>query len=228
MTRTLIIHFGIACLLLPAMLANEPPPASAKVMRYAMSVIKRYDTNGDGILQREEWQKMPGTPQAMDLDGDQQITLDELIFSFRLYGDGRTIHRTIVRDTSEPYRFDADNLRIFIPAFPRTVAPQITVTETRDSSENSIEEMMEANQQPIDDDVYQRLLEERRIPTARPYHVLPERLQGVPAWFVMLDRDGDGQVSLQEFAPTLSPARVELFKQLDKNGNGLIEPDEVR
>ena len=225
--RTLFIHFGIACFLLPVVVAQLPPPP-AKVTRYAIAMVQRYDTNGDGILQREEWEKMPGNPRAIDRDGDQQITRDELVWYFTYYGQGRTIHRTVLVDLTEPYRFDPANLQLFRPVWQRTDTPQTPSIETPETTDNAIEELMQTHERPLDDDVYQQLLEERQIPADRPYHVLPENLRGVPAWFIILDKNGDGQISLSEFAPTLAPARVELFKRLDKNGNGFIEPNEVR
>jgi Ca2+-binding EF-hand superfamily protein len=45
----------------------------------------------------------------------------------------------------------------------------------------------------------------------------------VPAWFTLMDRNGDGDVSLREF---LGP--LELFRKLDRNGDGLISPEEAR
>jgi len=208
-------------------MAQTPAPP-AKVLRYAATIIQRYDTNGDGVLQREEWERMSGTPQAIDLDGDGQITLDELIWYFTHFGQGRTIHRIVLPDLAEPYRFDPANMRLFRPVWHRAEAQTTPQAETQDVSDDTIEEFMRMHEQPVDDDVFQRLLEEGQIPAERPFHVLPENLRGVPAWFILLDRNGDGQISLAEFAPTLAPARVALFRQLDRNGNGFIEPDEVR
>ena len=222
----LFIHFGIVCLL-PVAFAQLPAPP-AKVVRYAKTVIQRYDTDGDGILQRAEWEKMPGTPRAIDIDGDQQITLDELALYLTQFGWGRTIHRTIVRDISEPYKFDSENMQWFRPVWQRAEAPQVSMSETQEEQDDAMEEMMKKNEQPVDDDVYEKLLEERQIPANRLYHVPLESLRGVPAWFIIMDKNGDGQISLSEFAPTLAPARVRMFKQLDKNGNGYIEPQEVR
>jgi Ca2+-binding EF-hand superfamily protein len=44
----------------------------------------------------------------------------------------------------------------------------------------------------------------------------------VPAWFTKMDRNGDGEVSLNEFV-----GPIELFRKLDRNGDGLISPDEA-
>ena len=221
-----VFCFIIVWLLPMSFAAEFAPPA--KVLRYATTMIQRYDTNGDGILQQEEWEKMPGTPQAIDLDGDGQITKDELVWYLTHYGQIRTIHRTLFVDLSEPYKFDPKNLRFFTPAVPRTTAPPVALADIPESSDDGVSDIMKANEQPIDEDAYQKLLEERLVPSARPYHVLPEHLKGVPTWFILLDKNGDGQISLAEFAPTLSRSRVILFHQLDKNGNGFIEPDEVR
>ena len=98
------------------------PVAPAKVVRYATAMIQRYDTNSDGVLQREEWEAMPGTPQAIDVDGDGHITLSELIWSFAQYGRGKTIHRSVTMNLSEPYQFDPANLKLLRPVLSQPVA----------------------------------------------------------------------------------------------------------
>ena len=212
----------------PARRDNLAATAPAKVVRYAAAMIQRYDKNGDGVLQREEWETMPGNPQAIDIDGNGEITQSELVWHLAQYGRTRTIHRTVVVNLAEPYKFDPANLRLFSPVLPRTALVTVSNAETQSQEGDMTDDLLKSSEQPIDDDIYQKMLEDRQIPASRPYHVLPEKLKGVPAWFILRDKDGDGQISLKEFAPTLSPAAVNLFKRLDKNGNGFIEPDEAR
>jgi Ca2+-binding EF-hand superfamily protein len=70
------------------------------------------------------------------------------------------------------------------------------------------------------------------IPVVLPAAVVPAALAGtktepsvsqVPTWFLQMDRNGDGDVSLREF---LGP--LELFRRLDRDGDGLISPQEAR
>ena len=50
----------------------------AKVVKYAVGFIKRYDTNNDGVLTQDEWTKMNTDYSAADLDKDGRITPLEL------------------------------------------------------------------------------------------------------------------------------------------------------
>ncbi len=66
----------------------------------------------------------------------------------------------------------------------------------------------------------------RGTPVSRPASAAkvaadPPRQQG-PAWFLKMDRNGDGFVSRREF---LGPEAV--FNQLDADGDGLISPEEA-
>ena len=51
---------------------------------------------------------------------------------------------------------------------------------------------------------------------------------GIPRWFLARDANGDGQLTLREFSPSLSLESTAFFGRLDADGDGLITPDEVR
>ncbi len=62
----------------------------------------------------------------------------------------------------------------------------------------------------------------------RRFYVDPSVLpKGLPSWFRSRDRDGDGQLSLAEFAPNLSESLLKLFAKYDRNGDGFLVPEEL-
>ncbi len=55
-----------------------------------------------------------------------------------------------------------------------------------------------------------------------------ERLpEGLPSWFKDRDADLDGQVAMHEYASSWSESKANEFSRYDRNGDGIITPDEV-
>jgi Ca2+-binding EF-hand superfamily protein len=52
--------------------------APPKYVKYAVGLIKRYDTNGDGVLTKDEWSSMTNDYSSADADQDGRITPTEL------------------------------------------------------------------------------------------------------------------------------------------------------
>lgn len=211
-------------------LGTALPPVPAKVVRYAESVLQRYDANGDGLLQHEEWARLPGAPQAMDVDGDGVLTLEELVRYAAHFGQGRTIHRpqprAMVSLTSAPVQ---ERPKLFQPISPSTRSGAATddqAASTDDVRGGDIVEAMLHTESDLSPEAI--LAAEQQIPAARRYHTPNEELEGVPAWFRLRDFNGDGQISIIEFAPNLSSAALALFGRFDLNGDGVIVPSEAK
>jgi len=57
---------------------SAPPQLDSRMRRYAESLLRQYDKNKNGVLEKDEWSQMRGTWHDADANGDGTITLDEL------------------------------------------------------------------------------------------------------------------------------------------------------
>jgi len=64
-------------------------PAEAKYRRYAEMLLKQFDKNHNGVLDREEWSQMHGDWQSADLNGDGKLTVDEIAAHLMGYSQRR-------------------------------------------------------------------------------------------------------------------------------------------
>jgi Ca2+-binding EF-hand superfamily protein len=62
--------------------AASSQDSEAKIRGYAASIMKQFDTNGDGVLDKSEWSKLPNA-EKYDLNHDGKITLEEIIETLR-------------------------------------------------------------------------------------------------------------------------------------------------
>ena len=77
-------------------------------------------------------------------------------------------------------------------------------------------------------ELFDLLLDEMDESKTREFSAPREDLEGMPLWFLARDLNGDGQLSLNEFAPKLSLKATAFFGQLDADADGLVTPEEVR
>lgn len=67
---------------------SSSPSGSDQVKRFAESLLKQYDKNSDGRLDRDEWAAMPSQHHSADANKDNVITVDELAARLSSYASG--------------------------------------------------------------------------------------------------------------------------------------------
>jgi hypothetical protein len=192
--------------------AGEVVPG--KVRRYALRLLKRYDRNEDGSLQPEEWGRMPPGVQAADANHDQIITLDELVAYMTQYARSRSLRLA-------PVGMGAGKVRP--GGVPQEAGPGQKQARTDEKAAASPEESeaMGPGDNALDPAVLDALERDRK------FHVPAGRLPaGLPNWFTLRDEDGDGQLTLSEFAPKAKASDIEEFRRYDLNGDGVITAEE--
>jgi hypothetical protein len=185
-----------------------PDTIPPKVYRYAEALVRQYDRNRDGVLDAQEWQQMHGNPALADADRDGAITLEEMVLWIVKYGQNRRI-RLAVPPIGLGVDSQADEGEPPNPTVAaKPDAPAGAASSAADDGAPDLAELEESRRQA-------------------KFYVPSKRLPaGLPAWFLLRDEDGDGQLTLGEFAPKPTPADLRNFEQYDLNGDGLITPKE--
>ena len=208
----------------------------------AKSIMRKYDGNEDGYIDRDEAQYNRWThrnPFDDDLNKDDRISRMELTQRYarrrlingntgelvkRAWRTGGEIESSekVREDRSEWWKKGGSSHWLTAAMMGRF-----------DFNRNGRLESNEAIQMGIpigkvDEDGDGEL-------TREELHVLVTELQdaagdvteGLPGWFFELDEDGDGQVAMHEFATEWSLAKREEFQNLDINSDGLLTDTEV-
>lgn len=172
-----------------------------KVSRYANYVIIRHDLNGDGVLQKSEWQNLQGHPELIDTNSDGTIDHDELTRWIAEYGRRK---------------------RIGVPNVPlNSSKPEVPDAVDAKDPQESVEVM---GRDPRSESTESMPSERRRD---LKYFVPAKRLpQGLPEWFFAKDLDGDGQLTIGEYSPASLAAELEEFANFDANGDGVLTAKE--
>ena len=183
-----------------AMSAGPNAPISTKVLRYAMRIIARHDANGDGVLEHSETKTMRGDPARADLNGDGRIPARE--FAQYVANHGRA---------DAEYGFSSRPRSAKEGRYPPSLLRPMT-SDTPAESESgeappATESEPAAGPEPV----------EEIDPAARTFHVR-QSPGGLPSWFAARDANGDGQVSMAEYAPNATHLDVATFARMDATG----------
>lgn len=183
--------------------------AAPKVARYVHTLLERHDRNGDGRLEPAEWQRMQGSPQAIDHNQDGVLVESELLAHVMAYARARMPVRPALSGD------DAFSTEENLP-------PPDDRSEGNASSARSRATTIEgaaANDGAARNEDGSQGATKFVVRPSRATHNLPE-------WFLGRDADGDRQLTLREFGAD-SPGRSREFDRLDRNGDGLLTPQEV-
>jgi hypothetical protein len=208
-----------------------------KFLRHAQRIIKKFDLDGNGVLTANEWTAISANlaMELSDIDRNPKgvITAEELAAYLAEYAK---LHPLQTEDTAWR-RLPQPPSEIFHPITP----PKLSDKESADSAEDA-EDGNVADSASMDNEEKDSAAEAappvkkssskgKTVNSARgskKFHVSDAALpEGLPDWFIEKDLDGDGQLTLGEFAPDGSKAQRQLFKQYDLNGDGVITPDEA-
>jgi hypothetical protein len=149
------------------------------VRKYAEALLRQYDTNKNGVLEKDEWMQMKSNWRDADTNGDGIITLDELAVKMGGFSRSRSASSSTSSGSS--------------------VAAVSGGSSGSSTSKRS----------------YRFLSPQERLP------------RGLPDWFLRKDTDGDGQVTMAEYSRGgWSDSMAEEFAKYDRNGDGIITPEE--
>lgn len=194
--------------------ASEPTPG--KVLRYVEALIRKHDTDGDGVLSEHEWRGAAGNPQAADIDHDGIITPEELVERILVYSRHRSLR--LVRPAINPPLTGMPS-----GAEPGVVDDQSPLGGEQGSRQSRPDEVAAGDLEGAD---AERVREQAR--RSRKFYIPRDRLPaGTPEWFIDRDADGDGQITMREFSAKWSPEVAAEFSAYDRNGDGVITAAEA-
>jgi Ca2+-binding EF-hand superfamily protein len=211
------------------------------------------DTDGDDQISLQEWLeggKDPVEFNKYDLNGDGFITTDELIDYFSrpvelTFTNGElTYNGTIEETPDELYRGKKSYKRFIIKLekgktyqFDQISAAYQSHISLEDAEGNLVSEISAPNVGQNCRLIYraEKSGNYRLIATSAggfrtgdfvlTVHYGHSVAKGLPGWFRTLDKDGDGQISLEKWRK--AGKDVNEFRKYDLNSDGLITADEV-
>ena len=159
-------------------------------------VFGRYDRNGNGVLEKDEWAGLGSDPAGYDTNHDGKITREEFaaVMAAR-FGGGR----------GRGGEGEGDRGRWYT---------------RREGEESPPGAGGEQNASPAAASTAKKSY---RVRTATERLA---KLEGLPEWFARTDANGDGQIQMSEYSTSWSDQVVADFSQFDLNKDGIVTPGE--
>ena len=223
-------------------LPNVPVPV--KVARHARRLFDQYDTNGDGVIDATEQRQMQGEPTTVDYNADGEITLDELAAYTADYGRHRRMRLTgsmVEEAVAELPPLYIPTAQLDAMAAAQAAAQQAVqqaqavpvalidetaepVAETTEDSETG-EDPNDPEKADVSDSPEQ--VQAAPVQAGSKRFITPQsRSADLPEWFRALDANGDGQLTVAEYAPNSEKSRLAEFARYDRNNDGVLTAQE--
>ena len=170
-------------------------------------------------------------PSASDVPPPPQVEryVDSIWQQYDASGDGVLQPAEWQTMRGDPARIDADRNEVLSKL--EMAAHILRYASGRRLGPPSADATIRARSAPLAPPNDQPTVESAQTPPAspqKPYYVPANALpDGLPDWFSSGDANGDGQLSMSEYAPTAEALRVAEFERLDSNSDGLLTPREL-
>lgn len=187
---------------------------------YARSIIKDRDKNGNGKLDGDEMERLRGPAAGADLNGDKEITVDEIVARMenRNGGDSRPADAPAAEGSGEgkPSEAKSDDKKTDdrkadsrSPAAVGSGAKTATRVFLALTASGAAGDKAAASKR-------------------RSYRFTPPKEKpGLPEWIKSRDKNNNGQVEMSEFTRSWSERAVRDFRRYDQNDDGVVTAKEV-
>ena len=171
--------------------------------RYASGLVKRYDANKNGYLEKSEWSRVRDAEEA-DKNRDGVLTVDELATQLRGLSSKSSTSSSTKSKRETASKDSKQSSRDERKRDDRRRSRSDRKTRSRDEDEPSRSERKS----------YRALTAHERLPS------------GLPDWFTDKDDNENGQIEMAEYTSSWSDRKVKEFAEFDINDDGVITASE--
>jgi Ca2+-binding EF-hand superfamily protein len=190
--------------------------AEAQYLDFAGKMIKQYDANNSGALERDEWGGLKSDRQKADYDNNGVITKEELARNLSDYGKSRSGSSG---SSSSGYSSSGSSSSGSRSYGASSGSSGSYASRSSASGSGSGSTRLYGNSGGSSSGGPRK--------TSRFLSPVERLPKGLPDWFSRSDADGDGQVAMAEFSSSWNDAKAAEFAGWDRNGDGIITPKEA-